>query len=64
MPDDTAFTRKVTTGPLPASRKVYVPGTAHPDLRVAMREIDRQGIRRPRHSLPVDLAWIHTVRGA
>ncbi|MEA1651977.1 phosphomethylpyrimidine synthase ThiC [Nitrospirillum sp. BR 11164] len=30
----------VTTGPLPASRKVHIPGTLHPDLRVAMREID------------------------
>ena len=30
----------VTTGPLPASRKVHVPGTLHPDVRVAMREID------------------------
>ncbi len=29
----------VTTGPLPGSRKVYVPGTLHPDLRVAMREV-------------------------
>ncbi len=31
---------KVTTGPLPASRKVYVPGSVHGDIRVAMREID------------------------
>ena len=30
----------VTTGPLPSSRKVYVPGTLFPDLRVAMREVD------------------------
>ena len=31
---------KVSTGPLPASRKVFVPGKAFSDLRVAMREID------------------------
>ena len=31
---------KVSTGPLPASRKVYVAGERHPALRVAMREID------------------------
>ena len=31
---------RVTTGPLPASRKVYVQGQRHPGLRVAMREID------------------------
>jgi len=30
----------VTTGPLPASRKIHVPGRLHPELRVAMREID------------------------
>jgi phosphomethylpyrimidine synthase len=29
----------VTTGPLPASRKVHLPGRLHPELRVAMREI-------------------------
>src|SRR5579871_2249478 len=31
---------RVSTGPLPASRKVHVAGERHPDLRVAMREID------------------------
>jgi phosphomethylpyrimidine synthase len=30
----------VTTGPLPASHKVHIAGTHHPDIRVAMREID------------------------
>ncbi len=34
---DPAFT--VTTGPLPASRKVYLAGQCHPEVRVAMREI-------------------------
>jgi len=29
----------VTSGPLPASRKIFVPGRMHPDVRVAMREI-------------------------
>jgi len=28
----------VTKGPLPASKKVYKPGTIHPDIRVPMRE--------------------------
>lgn len=32
-------TFKVTTGPLPASRKVYQPGALHPDIRVPHREI-------------------------
>jgi len=30
----------VTTGPLPASRKVHVEGDIFPDLRVPMRQID------------------------
>src|SRR5919206_876501 len=33
------LTPKVTTGPLPASRKVYVAPDAAPDLRVPVREI-------------------------
>ncbi|MGH3262648.1 MAG: hypothetical protein ACRDNS_11675, partial [Trebonia sp.] len=48
MPDDTAaFTRKITTGPLPASRKVHMPGKMHPGLRVAMREIRQTGETEP-----------------
>jgi phosphomethylpyrimidine synthase len=31
---------RVTTGPFPSSRKVYVPGRLHGDLRIAIREID------------------------
>ena len=41
MPEGTAgkaFT--VSTGPLPSSRKIYVAGEVHRDIRVAMREID------------------------
>ncbi|SNR86689.1 MULTISPECIES: phosphomethylpyrimidine synthase ThiC [unclassified Azospirillum] len=42
MPDSLSIPQdfSVTTGPLPASRKVHVPGTLFPDIRVAMREID------------------------
>jgi phosphomethylpyrimidine synthase len=31
---------RISTGPLPSSRKVYVPGQQHPDLRVPIREVD------------------------
>ena len=31
---------RVTTGPFPSSRKVHVPGRLHPEISVAMREID------------------------
>ena len=34
------LTPTVTTGPLPASRRVYQPGMLHPKIRVPMREID------------------------
>jgi phosphomethylpyrimidine synthase len=41
MPEGTAakpFT--VSTGPLPASRKIHIAGEHYPEIRVAMREID------------------------
>ena len=34
------LTPTVTTGPLPASRRVWHAGTRHPDIRVPMREIE------------------------
>ena len=37
----------VTTGPLPASRKVYAAGQLHPDLNVPMRVIDVGGGEPP-----------------
>ena len=43
MPDSAPLPNpvpEVTTGPFPSSRKVYVAGKRHGDLRVAMREID------------------------
>jgi phosphomethylpyrimidine synthase len=41
MPEGTITPKfNVSTGPLPASRKVHVVGKQFPDLRVAMREID------------------------
>jgi phosphomethylpyrimidine synthase len=40
MPEGSLKTIGVSTGPLPASRKIHVRGERHPDLRVAMREID------------------------
>ncbi|HEV8242113.1 MAG TPA: phosphomethylpyrimidine synthase ThiC, partial [Thermoanaerobaculia bacterium] len=37
--NDPSAPSRVTIGPLPGSRKVYVTGALHPDLRVPMREI-------------------------
>ncbi|HBS36125.1 MAG TPA: phosphomethylpyrimidine synthase, partial [Parvularcula sp.] len=39
IPQSAFKTPEVTTGPLPASRKVYVVGDLHPDIRVPVREI-------------------------
>ncbi len=38
-PEDLNKKMKVSAGPLPASRKIYVAGTLAPDIRVPMREI-------------------------
>ncbi len=38
-PEDLNKKMKVSAGPLPASRKIYVAGTVAPDIRVPMREI-------------------------
>ncbi|MFL5358731.1 phosphomethylpyrimidine synthase ThiC [Archangium sp.] len=35
----------ISRGPLPGSRKVYVPGVLHPELRVPMREISQTPTR-------------------
>jgi phosphomethylpyrimidine synthase len=37
----------VSTGPLPASTKIHVPGTLHPEVAVAMREIALSGGEPP-----------------
>ena len=39
-PQSDFKTPEVTTGPLPASRKVYVAGDLYPDIAVPVREID------------------------
>ena len=43
MPDNLLESFGVSTGPLPASTKIHVPGSIHPDIRVAMREIALSG---------------------
>ena len=40
IPQSEFKTPKVTTGPLPSSRKTYVAGDIFPDLKVPVREID------------------------
>ncbi len=48
MPEGTLSQNfKVSTGPLPASRKLFVAGERHKDIRVAMREIEVAGGKEP-----------------
>jgi phosphomethylpyrimidine synthase len=42
---DAAALAGITTGPLPASRKVYLQGTLHPAVRVPVREISQTPTR-------------------
>ena len=42
---DEARLQTITRGPLPGSRKAYVAGTRHPDVRVPMREISQTPTR-------------------
>ena len=46
--DNIIATPKVTTGPLPASGKVYVTPDSAPDLRVPLREIELSEPTEPR----------------
>ncbi|MFZ5469379.1 MAG: phosphomethylpyrimidine synthase ThiC [Myxococcota bacterium] len=42
---DSSALAGITQGPLPGSRKVYVPGVLYPELRVPMREIEQTPTR-------------------
>jgi phosphomethylpyrimidine synthase len=57
----------ITRGPLPASRKVYVPGVRHPELRVPVREIaqtpTRQGHGPDAKQTPNPPVWVYDSSG-
>jgi phosphomethylpyrimidine synthase len=42
---DAAALAGITTGPLPGSRKVYLSGTLHPEVRVPVREVSQTPTR-------------------
>jgi phosphomethylpyrimidine synthase len=54
----------VTTGPLPASTKVYKPGQIHSDLRVPMREIALHPTANEPPVTVYDTSGIYTEEGA
>ncbi|MBI2388517.1 MAG: phosphomethylpyrimidine synthase ThiC, partial [Deltaproteobacteria bacterium] len=49
---DEARLSGITRGPFPASRKIFVEGTLHPDVRVPMREISQTPTREGTGSAP------------
>jgi len=58
---------RITTTPLPASRKVYVEGVLFPDLRVPFREISlsptRAGYGRDQHETPNQPILVYDTSG-
>jgi len=58
------ITPTVTTGPLPASRKIYIPGEIHADIRVPMREISVHPTSGEPPVTVYDSSGIYTVEGA
>lgn len=58
------ITPTVTTGPLPASRKIHIPGEIHPDIRVPLREISVHPTSGEPPVTVYDSSGIYTVEGA
>jgi phosphomethylpyrimidine synthase len=58
------LTPTVTTGPLPASRKIYVPGDIHTDIRVPMREISVHPTSGEPPVVVYDSSGPYTIDGA
>lgn len=58
------ITPTVTTGPLPASRKIYIPGEIHPGIRVPMREISVHPTSGEPPVTVYDSSGLYTVEGA
>lgn len=58
------LTPTVTTGPLPASRKIYIPGDIHTDIRVPMREISVHPTSGEPPVVVYDSSGAYTIDGA
>lgn len=58
------LTPTVTTGALPASRKIYIPGDIHPDIRVPMREISVHPTSGEPPVVVYDSSGAYTIDGA
>ncbi|OCI93481.1 phosphomethylpyrimidine synthase ThiC [Agrobacterium sp. 13-626] len=57
------ITPTVTTGPWPASRKIYIPGDIHPDIRVPMREISLHPTSGEPPVIVYDSSGPYTIEG-
>ncbi|EPE95917.1 phosphomethylpyrimidine synthase ThiC [Rhizobium grahamii] len=58
------ITPTVTTGPLPASKKIYIPGEIHSEIRVPMREISVHPTSGEPPVTVYDSSGIYTVENA
>jgi len=58
------LTLTVTTGPLPASRKIHIPGDIHGDIRVPMREISVHPTAGEPPVIVYDSSGPYTIEGA
>ncbi|RDJ09668.1 phosphomethylpyrimidine synthase ThiC [Rhizobium grahamii] len=58
------ITPTVTTGPLPASKKIHIPGEIHADIRVPMREISVHPTSGEPPVTVYDSSGIYTVENA
>ncbi|MBB3525859.1 phosphomethylpyrimidine synthase ThiC [Rhizobium laguerreae] len=58
------ITPTVTKGPLPASRKIYIPGDIHADIRVPMREISVHPTSGEPPVVVYDSSGPYTIEGA
>jgi phosphomethylpyrimidine synthase len=60
---DEAALAGITTGAFAASRKVYLPGVLHPDLRVPMREITQTATREGDRLVPNPPVMVYDTSG-
>ncbi len=60
---DPAALGGITRGPLPGSRKIYVPGVLHPSIRVPLREIQQTATRRGQSVIPNAPIYVYDSSG-
>ncbi len=60
---DAAALGGITRGPLPGSRKIYLPGQRYPELRIPLREIQQSPTRHGQHEQPNPPVYVYDSSG-